>query len=211
MKLLIGIPTINRADLLNVALEKYNDCYPNIDILIVDNGINQQINTLNPKLRLFSQTSNLGVSASWNLICKTAFDEGFTHVLMLNDDIELVLKEQDLLDTIAKHPIDTLLVQSGTWCVICIPKKVFETIGNFDEQFYPAYFEDDDYERRIKMQSEVFVKREPGLDPTLYRNSMTISKEPRLNSNFERNKKLYIAKWGGEPHKETFGSPYNRA
>lgn len=210
MKLLIGIPTINRADLLNTALAKYQECYPNIDILIIDNGVSQQINTQNPKLRLFSQTSNLGVSASWNLICKTAFDEGFTHVLILNDDIELVRPEVDLLNTIGQHQNDTLLVQSGTWCVICIPKKVFEKVGHFDEQFFPAYFEDNDYERRIMLQSEVFVKREPGLDPTLYRNSMTISKEPRLNSNFERNRKLYIAKWGGEPHKETFGSPYNR-
>jgi hypothetical protein len=60
------------------------------------------------------------------------------------------------------------------------------------------------------MQSDVFVLREPGLDPTLYRNSMTITKDPKLNSNFERNKKLYVAKWGGEPHKETYTTPYGQ-
>ena len=210
MKLLIGIPTINRADLLNTALEKYQECYPNVDILIIDNGVNQQINTHNPRVRVFAQTSNLGVAASWNLICKTAFEGGYTHALILNDDIELVGNEYELLKTISNHGDNKLLVQSGTWCVICVSKKVFETIGNFDEQFFPAYFEDNDYERRIKMQSDVFVLREPGLDPTLYRNSMTIKKEPTLNSNFERNKRLYVSKWGGEPHKETFGTPYNR-
>lgn len=41
MKLLIGIPTINRADLLNAALEKYQECYSNVDILIIDNGVSQ--------------------------------------------------------------------------------------------------------------------------------------------------------------------------
>lgn len=210
MKLLIGIPTINRADLLNAALEKYQECYPNVDILIIDNGISQQINNQNSRLRLFSQTSNLGVAASWNLICATAFQEGYTHALILNDDIELVLEEKALHETIAKHSNDTMLVQSGTWCVICIPKKVFETIGNFDIIFSPAYFEDNDYERRIKLQNDVFVMREPGLAPTLYRNSMTIKKEPTLNSNFERNKRLYIEKWGGEPHKEVFVKPYGR-
>lgn len=208
MKLLIGIPTINRADLLNAALEKYQECYPNVDIVIIDNGVSQHINTQNPRLRVFAQTSNLGVAASWNLICKTAFQEGYTHALILNDDIELVIEEKVLLSTITNHADDTLLVQSGTWCVICVPKKVFETIGNFDEQFFPAYFEDDDYERRIKLQNEVFVMREPGLDPTLYRNSMTIKKEPTLNSNFARNKRLYVEKWGGEPHNETYGKPY---
>jgi Predicted glycosyltransferases len=174
MKLLIGIPTINRADLLNAALEKYQECYPNVDILVIDNGVSQHINTQNPRLRVFAQTSNLGVAASWNLICKTAFQEGYTHALILNDDIELVVHEKELIETISRHGEDKLLVQSGTWCVICVAKKVFETIGNFDEQFFPAYFEDNDYERRIKLQNEVFVIREPDLDPTLYRNSMTI-------------------------------------
>ena len=34
----IGIPTINRADLLNPTLQKYFQDFPNVDIYILDNG-----------------------------------------------------------------------------------------------------------------------------------------------------------------------------
>lgn len=204
MKLLIGIPTINRADLLNGALEKYHLCYPNLDIIVVDNGVNQNIDTRNPKLRVFVQTSNLGVAASWNLILRTAFNEGYTHVLMLNDDIELIRDESELLACIKSYAPNTFLVQLGTWCSFVLSKKVYDEVGAFDEQFYPAYFEDNDYAIRIKLNPNVDIQWEQMLCPTLYRNSMTIQKDASLNQNFTNNRAKYILKWGGEPGKETF-------
>lgn len=209
MKLLIGIPTINRADLLNGALAKYHECYPNTDILVVDNG-QQNIDTNNPRLRVFSQTSNLGVAASWNLIARTAFNEGYTHTLILNDDIELVRHEQELYADIQKHPDNVFLVQLGTWCSFVVPKKVYEEVGPFDEQFFPAYFEDNDYAMRIKCNPNVGIDWEQGLCPTLYRNSMTIQRDNRLNQNFMNNQKKYVAKWGGLPNQETYTTPYGQ-
>ena len=38
MKLIIGIPTINRADLLNEALANYFEDFKNTEIVICDNG-----------------------------------------------------------------------------------------------------------------------------------------------------------------------------
>lgn len=210
MKLLIGIPTINRADLLNAALEKYHECYPNLDIVVVDNGVNQNIDTRNPKLRVFVQTSNLGVAASWNVILRTAFTEGYTHALILNDDIELVMAEADLLGHISKYADNTFLVQLGTWCSFVVPKKVYDEVGPFDEQFFPAYFEDNDYAMRIKLDPNVQIAWEGGLCPTLYRNSMTIQRDNTLNRNFMNNRQKFIAKWGGEPGHETFTKPYNQ-
>jgi len=209
MKLLIGIPTINRADLLNGALAKYHECYPNTDILVVDNG-QQNIDTHNPRLRVFSQTSNLGVSASWNLIARTAFNEGYTHALILNDDIELVRHERELYADIEKHPDNVFLVQLGTWCSFVVPKRVYEEVGPFDEQFFPAYFEDNDYAMRIKCNPNVGIDWEQGLCPTLYRNSMTIQRDNTLNQNFMNNQNKYVAKWGGLPNQETFTTPYGQ-
>jgi glycosyltransferase involved in cell wall biosynthesis len=37
-ELCILIPTINRADLLNEALEVYENCFPNTMIYVLDNG-----------------------------------------------------------------------------------------------------------------------------------------------------------------------------
>jgi GT2 family glycosyltransferase len=209
MKLLIGIPTINRADLLNGALVKYHECYPNTDILVVDNG-QQNIDTQNPKLRVFTQTSNLGVAASWNLITRTAFNEGFSLALILNDDIELVRHEHELYADIEKHPDNVFLVQLGTWCSFVVSKKVYDEVGPFDEQFFPAYFEDNDYSMRIKCNPNIGIDWEQGLCPTLYRNSMTIQRDTRLNQNFINNQNKYVAKWGGLPNQETYTTPYGK-
>jgi GT2 family glycosyltransferase len=44
------------------------------------------------------------------------------------------------------------LVVSTTWphwCAFTIGMRVVQTVGLFDEGYYPAYFEDTDYERRM--------------------------------------------------------------
>jgi GT2 family glycosyltransferase len=209
MKLVIGIPTINRADLLIPALLKYEACYPHIEILIVDNG-NQNINVGVNNLFIYKQNNNLGVAASWNLLCVKAFYEfQATHLMILNDDVEVVKPKELLLKTIEAHGKNTLLVQNGTWCSFVIPKKVFELVGQFDEQFYPAYFEDNDYHYRIALlDPEVNVVIDDILNPTLYRNSQTIAKEPKLNELFLSNKRRYINKWGGEPGEEKYHKPF---
>jgi glycosyltransferase involved in cell wall biosynthesis len=52
MKLIIGIPTINRADLLNDALSNYFEDFKNTEIVICDNG-KQEIITREKKITLF--------------------------------------------------------------------------------------------------------------------------------------------------------------
>ena len=86
MKLIIGIPTINRADLLNETLAKYFEDFKETEIFIVDNG-NQEIITREKNFVIYRPESNLNVSGSWNLIMDYAKKVKSTHVLMLNDDI----------------------------------------------------------------------------------------------------------------------------
>ena len=86
MKLIIGIPTINRADLLNEALANYFEDFKNTEIFIVDNG-KQEIITREKNFVIYRPESNLNVSGSWNVIMDYAKKVNATHVLMLNDDI----------------------------------------------------------------------------------------------------------------------------
>jgi hypothetical protein len=48
------------------------------------------------------------------------------------------------------------------------------------------------------------------LDPIIYRNSMTIAKDPSLNNNFMQYRQNYIDKWGGLPTEEIFTTPFNQ-
>ena len=67
LKFAIGIPTINRNDLLQEALNKYAETYPDTDIFIIDNG-NQRVCSPHPKTEIYVATANYGVAKSWNYL-----------------------------------------------------------------------------------------------------------------------------------------------
>ena len=83
-KFTIGIPTINRYDLLQETLEKYLVDFPNTNIFVVDNG-KQNIISTEDRLKIFNNDQNLGVSGSWNLLADTSMYLA-DHVLLLNDE-----------------------------------------------------------------------------------------------------------------------------
>jgi GT2 family glycosyltransferase len=218
-RLCVGIPTINRADLLNEALKKYEafwlmpkssatDERFGMMTYIVDNG-HQEINTHgNTNVEIYRPESNLGVAGSWNWLAKKAFEDGFENILLLNDDVELCKTWLHLHRQMDKHTPNELVKWSGTWSCFVLPKYVWEKIGEFDTGFHPAYFEDNDYERRIQLDDDCEVVVDNFFKPTLYRNSMTIQKDPRLNAGFMLNQERYIRKWGGLPEKEAHKEPF---
>lgn len=203
----VGIPTINRADLLNEALAVYAKCWPSLTIYILDNG-NQNIVTQSPKQIVLKSSTNMGVAASWNFLAEKSFSEGFLRVLMLNDDIILDRDEHELHLRLNKYSDHELILQDGTWCSFILPKVVYDMVGPFDEDFYPAYFEDNDYEYRIKLDEHCDVQIDSVLNPTTYRNSMTIQKDPTLNKDFQANQDRYVRKWGGKPSYEWYKKPF---
>jgi mannosyltransferase OCH1-like enzyme len=204
-KIGLGIPTINRADLLNQALEVYKSKWSNRDVCIVDNG-NQDIEINSPNQHIIKTKNNLGVSGSWNLICDTLFSNGCTHVAILNDDVIWDKSAEDIEDYIDKNSSD-FYIGLGTWCVFIIPLTTWKKIGRFDENFYPAYYEDNDYHYRMMLESLV-INRSVFFNPQTYYNSQTIAKNPSLNQ-IDLNKQFYIKKWGSTPGNEIFTIPYN--
>lgn len=208
IKLSIGIPTINRADLLNSALYSYFDDFPDTEIFIVDNGY-QNIQKRDKNFQMFKSTKNLGVAESWNMIIKNGFNKGATHVLILNDDIYLGKKTDEIIKFLEENPDGDFYVTKNHWCAFIITKPCFEKVGLFDNKFYPAYFEDNDYCYRMRLAGMKQIKTE-FLNPAIFRNSMTIAKNPELNHNFENNRQYYKVKWGGEPAKETYKTPFNQ-
>jgi GT2 family glycosyltransferase len=205
-KFLIAIPTINRADLLNEALEKYFEDFQDTEIVICDNG-NQEILTRENKMVVYRPEKNLGVSGSWNMLMDYAEKVNATHVLMLNDDIYLGKKELDIKALINLWKPDFFCTELN-WCAFVLSLECYKKTGPFDENFFPAYFEDNDYFYRMVLNGSN-VSFNAILNPLVYRNSMTIAKEPHLNNGFEKNRQYYITKWGGEPGKEMYSTPFN--
>lgn len=84
-------------------------------------------------------------------------------------------------------------------------------VGSFDENFSPAYFEDNDYHYRIKLAG-LYAFNDVSA-PYYHYGSQTQNANSDLPVvppfAFELNRSYYIDKWGGEPGKETYMHPYN--
>jgi GT2 family glycosyltransferase len=208
LKLLVGIPTINRADLLNEALAHYFEDFASTEIVICDNG-NQDIITREKMFVIYRPPQNLGVASSWNMIMDYADRLGFTHVLMLNDDIMLGRTDHEIKLLIEQNLEVPFINSYQNWCSFILRVDAWKQVGGFDTEFFPAYFEDNSfcYKMRLQQMERVHTFE---LNPLVYRNSMTIAKEPALNNNFMRNRQVYIDMWGGLPGEEKYTTKYNK-
>jgi len=204
IKIGIGIPTYNRFDLLQPNLFLYSRDFIDTDLFIVDNG-NQGI--MFTPAQILTLEKNIGVGASWNLMLKKIFENN-NYALILNDDIYLGKKIHEIIALIQSKP-DKFIRATPDWCAFIIPKSVYEAVGDFDEIFYPAYYEDKSYEYRMKLKGIPIIVS-PDLNPYQYSNSRSAEKDPTLLENRKKNKKLFIEMWGGEPEREKFKKPFNK-
>lgn len=83
----------------------------------------------------------------------------------------------------------------------------------FDEAFVPAYHEDNDYHRRLRIAG--FDDRIFGVNlPFWHIGSGTLKTNPQIEATwgprFARCQEYYVAKWGGLPGKETHLTPFNQ-
>jgi GT2 family glycosyltransferase len=197
----IGIPTINRYDLLRPTLQLYLKDFPNTKIIVVDNG-RQPCDVQHPNIIYLQQEKNIGVAASWNLISKRSFGlEHASYTLFLNDDVYYGRKEDQVKEFLAKNKRDFYKSLHDDWCVFVLPASTWKKVGAFDTNFYPAYFEDRDYRYRMRRMGMSCMEN-VFFNPLLHRNSMSSEKDRSLLAAFEKNKQYYIQKWGGEPGHE---------
>lgn len=204
---MIGIPTVNRADLLNQALLRYFDDFRSIEIAICDNG-NQDIFTKPDLFMIYRPPENLGVAKSWNMLMDYAEKKGYSHVLMLNDDIYIGRNQTMIEHLIAHSPENSFIKTKQNWSAFILSVETWKDVGGFDENFGLCYFEDNDFHYRMTMKGVTIITT-PILDPQIYRNSMSIKADRNLNRGFMDNQRYYISKWGGMPMKETFTKPFN--
>lgn len=191
----IVVPSLTRRDLLM-------DLLGSIDVqvgtlLIIDNGDQDfgelWVPNIN-RLRIADLGSNLGVAASWNLGIKTGVQHDW--VMVLSDDVRM---PPGALARFAELSAPDRIVLSSSWphwCAFTIGIDIVQTVGLFDENFYPAYFEDTDYERRLD-DAGIAVQFGPEV---LHANSSTLKTPGRrfthLNTvTFDANLNYSNTKW----------------
>ena len=147
----IVIPVLNRIDLLKRCVDSIDH---EIDKLIIINNGQETIpaffNGFIKDTYILYMPSNLGVATSWNLgIKSTPYSDGW---IFLNSDAWFnpgALK--NYLATVKTNNIQLVSedVVLPPWCCAWVGSDVVKKVGLFCEGFYPAYYEDWDYERRV--------------------------------------------------------------
>ena len=106
---------------------------------------------------------------------------------------------------------DKLIVSHGGMNHSCLirQKSSFDKVGYYDVNFYPAYFEDNDYARRCNLSGVKYGTVESATfyhfwSRTIYEGGLKALNDRRFNFNRD----YYFRKWGGEIGSERYDQPF---
>lgn len=150
---------------------------------------------------------NLGVARSWNLAAREVVDRGLDYLLILSAVMEfgpiLHTTWREQMDRFWGH--DVIECDGHSWHLLALHRRLFEEVGFFDGNFYPAYEESIDWCRRLHI-----VGREHGW-PHCWVNAMSRGAAlhaKEVDCPNEPLRALYRERWGGDKGEETWVLPY---
>ena len=219
MKITVLVPTLTRFDLLDRFIISLNKQTKKADELIIIDNSNGQCYQY-PGADIV-KANNIGVAGAWNIGLKKADPNGL--LIICNDDN--VLKPnaiEELVKLAENNPEAPFLASAGGGFSFFAlrPKMAIENVGYFDEGYFPAYYEDNDYHYRMQLAGyDNFICTdqelyEMGVDGNASQTvngiqTPDIIKE-YIHAGFKSNQYRYICKWGGLPGKEKFDKPFNQ-
>lgn len=183
--------------------------------------------SIDESLRLFvidNYNHNRGCGAGWNEGMLRAKEAGYKYALISNDDVEFhpgallslykTLKESRA-GVVSANP-NAVFGSQGViggidFCCFAVDiDQIFHRCGTFDENFHPAYFEDNDMHRRMILagvecliDTNAVVTHHGSQTQYFDRNNPVVP--PHM---FEDNRRYFIEKWGGSPGQETHSTPF---
>lgn len=155
----IGFATLTRFDLAERLMASID--YPVEHLVVVNNSGTQTWQPKKPdlveKLWHIEVPFGLGLVGAWNLIIKST--PYAPYWVMLNDDAWFA---RGALEAIANQ-VDTealnfVEIEQTPWAAPIFGEGCIRRGGLYDEAYYPIYFDDNDFERRIR-QAGVEVKQ----------------------------------------------------
>ena len=188
----LGFATLKRFDLAQRLLDSID--YPVEHLVIVDNSGTNTWQPAQPEkvknLWMIRVPFGLGLVGAWNLIVKSTPHAPYW--LLVNDDAWFGEGALDIIDQDA-NPDGLCFPHINTdWSCIVLGQKVVEEVGLYDERLYPLYFDDNDYERRIR-KAGLPVRR---IDAIVHHDNSSSLKGNELKNNktYGRNQALFESK-----------------
>jgi hypothetical protein len=167
-------------------------------VLLIDNSKKKECMEFeNLGLEISYQEENIGVPRSWNIGLKRNHE--WTFVVSSSMLFPRGFKKiANMLDGYQGLMFRT----SHVWHCNAINKKLIEKIGYFDENFYPGYFEDCDWDHRCKIEKideygNILIDAECQIDGGATRDGCQVNIDG-LHDYFKQ-------KWGGDRTRDGWG------
>lgn len=222
---LLGVSAFQNPDLLEKCLKSWpkfvhrvvffdGKNWSNIfkDLIDIKNGFKEDYADF-----VFTFNNHMGVGGAWNAILNYAFEKNnFDATIICGSDIEF--KEgylESYIEEFEKNKLEFSTARGQGFNCFCMTKKCYETVGQFDLNFWPAYLEDNDFHRRVKLSG--LKDGDIGDDKLIeHFGSATIRKENKYNTangqTFPMNQQQFRKKWGGEHYDQNlWKTPYNNS
>lgn len=190
-------------------------------IILFDNGLTMPQPELSwwkdvfgEKLFVHTPTHNVGLANVFNWGIHN-FDD---YVIFSNSDVQY---ETECLENLVQAAVETpeedfFYAASGNkvqpWSLFLQCTRLHETVGLYDTNYYPAYYEDTDYHYRMRLLGKKIIPVHSSYYTHVHcgSNRFTSYKlQQDIIKNCDMNKKYYQDKWGGLPGSEKFTTPFN--
>lgn len=198
MKFLIIVPTMNE-DIMDKCFESIHPKYHD-NLLLIDNSKEGFAHKYGVKYEHHPQ--NIGISRAWNIGARKVVRENIDYLVVMSATMVFNDGMQGLVEAMEANTNEWGLETQHVWHLICLRKKVFETIGYFDENFYPAYWEDTDFIRRMEL-ANIHVPmakspRLPKIEIDAVHQGDALAMKSGLEVNMGAMKNYFIEKWGAD-------------
>lgn len=220
----LGIPRCNEPpDLFDETLRAARASAPAPDhTVIVDNG-DEPLEAAAVDAVVVRPDRNVGCAGAWNTVLRLGFGAlAADSVILVNGDCAVA---RGTFGRMLASPARVVCAH-GFSCFRLDP-LVWRTVGEFDEAFWPVYWEDTDYRRRLSLAGVAVDEwpieevARPSHGRATYASGITHGKSDRggyqgwagdklarFHERLAQNRARYLAKWGGPPGAETFSTPF---
>ena len=164
---------------------------------LIDNGNQKYTPTFG--CNFFTTKRNIGCAGGWNLICKIAFDNMELDKIVITQDDAKIKPEliYQALEETSGLCITGVIQPFFEFSTFVITRDVWNTVGQFDENFIYVYSEDADYKQRC-MLSGVIIN-------SLYVENRDVNESASIKNNpsidrIQYNRDYLHFKWGDSIH-----------
>lgn len=192
-------------------------------LLVIDQGVDSARGMLDapwwvrpePHRRQLRPTRNIGIARCVNTAVAAMRAEGAAMLVWVSTSMRFAADGGELLITAAERAELGVIGRPAQMHAFALRSAAFDAAGLWDENFYPAYYEDTDWRRRLQLATgnpdPLDITELPGEARDGHGYDVLRAAMPgKLPIDFDALKGYYAAKWGGCPPEsvETFDLPW---